>query len=43
MAWTLVEECTYATSWFDLDTTFDLAVVTLTFKVLTGLYLLKSV
>ena len=28
-----------ATSWSDLDLTFDLAVVTLTFKILSGLYL----
>ena len=26
-------------SWCDLDLTFDLAVVTLTFKILSGLYL----
>ena len=26
-------------SWCDLDLTFDLAVVTLTFEILTGLYL----
>ena len=26
-------------SWFDLDLTFDLAVVTLTTKMLSGLYL----
>ena len=25
--------------WFDLDMTFDVAVVTLTFKILFGLYL----
>ena len=30
--------CKYATSWCDLDLTFDLAVVTLTCKVLPGLY-----
>ena len=28
-----------APSWYDLDVTFDLAVVTLTFKFLSGLYL----
>ena len=28
-----------ATSWCDLDLTFDLAVVTLTYKILSGLYL----
>ena len=27
-----------AASWCDLDLTFDLAVVTLTFKILSGLY-----
>ena len=26
-------------SWFDLDLTFDLTVVTLTYKILSGLYL----
>ena len=26
-------------SWCDLDLTFDLAVVTLTYKILSGLYL----
>ena len=31
--------CRCATSWSDLDLTFDLAVVTLTFKILSGLYL----
>ena len=28
-----------AKSWYDLDLTFDLTVVTLTFNILTGLYL----
>ena len=28
-----------STSWSDQDLTFDLAVVTLTYKILTGLYL----
>ena len=28
-----------ATSWSDLDLTFDLAVVTLSLKILSGLYL----
>ena len=28
-----------AVSWFDLDLTFDLAVVTLTYKILSRLYL----
>ena len=31
--------CRCATSWSDLDLTFDLAVVTLSFKILCGLYL----
>ena len=31
--------CRCATSWCDLDLTFDLAVVTLTYKILSGLYL----
>ena len=26
-------------SWCDLDLTFDLAIVTLTYKILSGLYL----
>ena len=29
----------YASSWCDLDLTFDLAVVTLMYKILPGLYL----
>ena len=36
---TLVRVCRCATSWCDLDLTFDLAVVTLTYKILSGLYL----
>ena len=36
---TLVGGCMCATSWFDLDLTFDLAVVTLSLKILSGLYL----
>ena len=35
----LVRECRCAVSWSDLDLTFDLAVVTLTYKILSGLYL----
>ena len=31
-------DCRYATSWCGLDLTFELAVVTLTFKILTGFY-----
>ena len=30
---------TLVASWCDLDLTIDLAVVTLTFKILSGLYL----
>ena len=33
MAGTLVRGCRCATSWSDLDLTFDLAVVTLTYKI----------
>ena len=29
----------HSPSWCDLDLTFDLAVVTLTYKILSGLYL----
>ena len=36
---TLVRTCRCATPWSDLDLTFDLAVVTLSLKVLSGLYL----
>ena len=39
MVGTLARVCRCATSWFDLDLTFDLAVVTLTYKILYGLYL----
>ena len=42
MVGTLVRRCMCATSWCDLDLTFDLAVVTsltLTYKILSGLYL----
>ena len=35
----LVRGCRCATSWSDLNLTFDLAVVTLTYKMLSGLYL----
>ena len=34
-----VRGCRCAMSWSDLDLTFDLAVVTLTYKILSGLYL----
>ena len=36
---TLVRGGRCATSWSDLDLTFDLAIVTLTYKILSGLYL----
>ena len=36
---TLVGGCRYATSRCDLDLTFDLAVVTLSLNILSGLYL----
>ena len=36
---TLVRMGRCATSWSDLDLTFDLAVVTLSLKILCGLYL----
>ena len=39
MVGTLVRGCRCATSWSDLDLTFDLAIVTLTYKILSGLYL----
>ena len=39
MVGTLVGDCRCAMSWCDVDLTFDLAIVTLTFKILTGLYL----
>ena len=35
----LIRGCRRATSWSDLYLTFDLAVVTLTHKILSGLYL----
>ena len=35
----LVRGCRCATSWCDLDLTFDLAVVALTYKILSRLYL----
>ena len=38
MVGTLVWTCRCAMSWCDLVTTFDLAIVTLTYKILSGLY-----
>ena len=39
MVGTLVRGCRCSTSWCDLDLTFYLAIVTLTYKILSGLYL----
>ena len=39
MVGTFVRGCRCAASWSDLDLTFDLAVVALTYKILSGLYL----
>ena len=39
MVGTLLRGYRYATSWCDLDLTFDLAVVTLTYTILSRLYL----
>ena len=39
MVGTFVRGCRCAMSWSDLDLTFDLVVVTLTYKILSGLYL----
>ena len=39
MVGTLVRGRRCAMSWCDLDLTFDLAEVTLTYKILSGLYL----
>ena len=39
MVRTLVGGSGCATSWHDFDLTFDLAVVTLNYKILSGLYL----
>ena len=39
MVGTLVRRCRCATSWSDLDLTFVLAIVTLSLKMLSGLYL----
>ena len=35
----MVRGCRCATSWSDLDLTFDLAIVTFSLKILSGLYL----
>ena len=35
----LVRECMHATSRSDFDLTFDLTVVTLTYKIFSGLYI----
>ena len=39
MVRTLVRGCRFATSWYEHDLTFDHAVVTLSLKILSGLYL----
>ena len=39
MGGTLARGCRCATSWCDLDLTFDLAIVTLAFKILSWLCL----
>ena len=39
MVGTLVGGCRCATSWCDLDLTFDLVLVTMSFKMLSGLFL----
>ena len=38
MVGTLVRQCRCALSWCDLGLTFDLAIVTLTYKMLSGLF-----
>ena len=38
MVGTLVKGCTCAMSWCDLDLTFDLVIVTVSFKILSGLF-----
>ena len=43
MVGTLIRGCICSISWYDLDLTFDLAVVTLTYKIFSGLYLGKLV
>ena len=39
MVGTFVKQCSCAMSWHDLDLTFGLAVMTLTYNALFGLYL----
>ena len=39
MVGTLVRMCRCATSWSDQDLTFDLAVVTLSSKIMSALYI----
>ena len=34
----LIRRCRCATSWHNLDLTFDLAIVTLTYKILSRVY-----
>ena len=35
----LVKGCRCATLWCDLDSTFDLVIVTMSFKILSGIFL----
>ena len=42
MVGTLARVCRCKTSWRDLDLTFDLAIVTLTYNALSGLYFQAS-
>ena len=39
MVGTLIGSCRCATLWCDFELTFDLALVTLNFKILSGQYL----
>ena len=41
MVGALVGDCRCVMSWYDLDLTFDLALVTLIFKILPWLYLVS--
>ena len=41
LAGTLVRGCRSAMSWCDFDLTFDLSILTLSLKILSGLYLGK--
>ena len=43
MVGTLVRGCRYATSWSDLDLTFNLAVVTLSYKIFCPGYISETI